>query len=189
MKYLKNVISLKFLIIASMVFLSIVPAQAGGLYGLKVGDKAPDFKARTYDGKAVVLKDVVAIGPVVLVFYRGSWCPFCNLHLQAFERKLAEFKAAGISIIALSVDKPEASAKTVQQNKLGFAVVSEAAEAILRSYNVYGTAKHAGQVVAVPATYLVDSSQMIRYAFVNENPMVRSKPEQVLEAAKSLSGQ
>lgn len=163
-------------------------AGAGTTYGLAVGQKAPDFTAKTYDGKTVNLKSLTDRGTVALIFYRGAWCPFCNLHLQAFQRKLADFENAGITVLAVSVDRPEESAKTVQKNKLGFAVVSDASEALLRDFNVFGTARHAGMTVAVPATYLIDRTGVIRYAFVNENPMVRSKPDKVLEAAREIRG-
>ena len=174
--------------------------------GLRVGEMAPDFTASTYEGHKIVLSDYYKKGPVVLIFYRGEWCPFCNLHLKSFQNRLKDFKKLGANTLAVSVDKPEYGTKIVQKDSLGFEVVSDPQADILKSYNVIykvpdGLAKkylneyhidlqaHSGRidhVIAVPATYVIDRSGRIIFAYANVDYKVRTKPEEVLDILKNL---
>ena len=104
--------------------------------GLRVGNEAPDFTGETYRGNTVRLSELYKSGPVVLIFYRGAWCPYCNLHLKAFQDKYGEFEALGAVILAVSVDKPQYAQKTVQDVALGFEVISDPGAEILGKYNV-----------------------------------------------------
>ena len=82
--------------------------------GIKVGEKAPDFVLNNALGKAVSLKDKLKQGPVVLVFYRGAWCPFCNMHLHVLQESLPEFKKYGAQLITITPQRPD---KSVEQFK------------------------------------------------------------------------
>lgn len=174
--------------------------------GLKVGVMAPDFTALTYEGKEVTLSNYYQDGPVVLIFYRGAWCPYCNIHLKSFQTHLNEFKQLGATVLAVSVDKPEYGASTVKAEGLGFDVISDSQAEILKAYHVVfqvpdelaqkylneyhlDLEAHSGRkdhVIAVPATYVIDQTGEIIFAYANEDYKVRTKPEEVLEVLKNL---
>lgn len=174
--------------------------------GLRAGDKAPDFEAATHEGGAVRLSDLYASGPVVLIFYRGAWCPYCNLHLRQFEQSLEDIRSYGAEVLAVSVDKPEYGQKTVTEGELDFQVVSDTEASILENYKLvfqvpeelaekyrgeYGIdlEAHSGRtdhVIAVPATYVVDREGVIRFAYADADYKVRAAPEQVLQALDAL---
>lgn len=174
--------------------------------GLKVGSVAPEFTAPTDAGHKVTLSDYYKKGPVILIFYRGAWCPHCNLHLKSFQDRLEDFKKLGATILAVSVDKPEYGAKTVQKDGLGFEVVSDPQADILSAYNVIykvpddlaekylreyhiDLQAHSGRkdhVIAVPATYVIDKSGKIVFAYANMDYKVRTRPEEVLDVLKII---
>ncbi len=168
--------------------------------GLQVGTIAPDFMGETYQGNTVRFSDLYKNGPVVLIYYRGAWCPYCNLHLRAFQERFDDFKALGATLLAVSVDKPEYAAKTVQDDALGFEVISDPGAEILEKYNVIyrvpedlaekyldeykiDLEKHSGRkdhVIAIPATYVIDKTGKIVFAYANEDYKVRTEPREIL---------
>jgi len=174
--------------------------------GLKVGTMAPDFTAKTYMGNKVVLSDIYKKGPVVLIFYRGTWCPFCNLHLKAFQSRLKDFEKFGATILAVSVDKPDSEAKIVKDNSLGFEVISDTQAEILKAYKVVyqvpdglvqryrseykiDLETYSGRkdnVIAVPATYVIDKAGKIIFAYANEDYQLRTHPQEVLDVLERL---
>ena len=101
---------------------------------LAVGDQAPPFSLPNALGEPVALGDYLARGPVVLVFYRGGWCPFCNLALNAYQRALPEMKALGANLLAISPEKPDNSLNTKERNALAFEVLSDHENAVARQY-------------------------------------------------------
>lgn len=106
--------------------------------GLKVGTEVPDFTLSDAFGNDVTLKEELKNGPVVLVFYRGAWCPFCNVHLNAFKNMssmLAEKYSA--SVIAVSPQKPDKSKEQLEKTELGFKVLSDLDDSVMKSYNLY----------------------------------------------------
>ncbi len=187
-------------------FCGAIAQPAGDKPGLSVGTMAPDFTATTYKGGSVTLSNEYKKGPLVLIFYRGGWCPYCNLHLKSFQKSLGDFTALGATILAVSVDKPEGAANVVKNNELGFDVISDSQADILKAYNVvYQVSEelavkylneykidleaYSGRkdhVIAVPATYVIDTSGKIVFAYANEDYKVRVEPEQVLNILKSL---
>jgi len=174
--------------------------------GLQVGTTAPDFTGETYRGTTVRLSDLYLNGPVVLIFYRGAWCPYCNLHLKAFQGKFTEFKDLGVTILAVSVDKPQYAQKTVQDDALGFEVISDPGAEILEKYNVIYRVPpdlankylneykidlqiHSGRndhIIAVPATYVIDKTGKIVFAYTNEDYKVRTQPQEIIDFLRSL---
>lgn len=174
--------------------------------GLRVGDKAPDFEAGTHTGGRVHLSQLYATGPVVLVFYRGAWCPYCNLHLRHFEQVLETIRGYGADVLAVSVDKPQYAQKAAAEGNLEFEVVSNPDASILEAYGLvfqvpadlavmyrdkYGIdlEAHSGRkdhVIAVPATYVIDSSGMIRFAYADPDYKRRATPQQVLEVLEEI---
>ena len=104
--------------------------------GLFTGTQAPNFTAETHDGSSVTLSELLDEGPVVLIFYRGAWCPYCNLHLNAFETNFEAFESVGAKLLGVSIDLKEYANKTVVENGLSFPVISDPAADILKAYNL-----------------------------------------------------
>lgn len=105
--------------------------------GLKVGSKAPDFTLANAFDKNIRLSDHLKKGPVVLVFYRGAWCPFCNLHLHALHESLPRFNKLGASLILVTPQKPDKSAAQIKKDGYPFEVLSDLKSKVMKSYNLY----------------------------------------------------
>src|SRR5438105_1829318 len=101
-----------------------------------VGDAAPDFELPDARGGSVTLAGLRSDGPVVLVFYRGAWCPYCNLQLRAFQAALADIHAAGAALVAISPQTPDNSLTLAEQAKLAFPVLSDVGNGVARSYGL-----------------------------------------------------
>lgn len=105
-------------------------------YSVQDGEDAPDFALPGADGVVVHLKDELARGPVVLIFYRGGWCPYCNLALRAFQQALPELSSLGARLIAVSPEAPERAMTTREKNALGFHVLSDLGNEVARRYGL-----------------------------------------------------
>jgi peroxiredoxin len=172
---------------------------------LKAGDKAPDFELPDTLGKTFKLSDLTAKGPVVVTWYRGGWCPYCNIALRGFHRALPEIQAAGGTLAAISPEVPETAMHTVQKNQLGFPILSDHGNTVARwfgvAYRVPGavleTLKKSGRDLArlngsesgtlpLAVTYVIDTDRVIRYAYVESNYRQRAEPADVIAALKQL---
>lgn len=91
----------------------------------KVGDKAPAFALKDPEGNIVFSRDLLARGPLIVSFYRGVWCPYCNMELQALQQALPEFERLGVSLVAISPQTPPNSRRSVRENKLTFPILSD----------------------------------------------------------------
>ena len=178
---------------------------SGAVPGLAVGERAPDFVLPAATGGTVALADRLTAGPVVLVFYRGAWCPICNLHLAALAGVREDINALGASLIAISPQRPDDSLSLAQRLELGFDVLSVPDQAVIRDYrlqfelpaelrDVYRQMDMALDVhnadgswfLPVPATFVVDSSGVVRAAHVDPNYRERMSPADIIEALRAL---
>lgn len=165
-----------------------------------VGDVAPDFFLKDPKGNSVSLKAALKNGPVVLNFYRGGWCPFCNLELNALQRALPKFKEAGAQLIAISPESPDNSLSTIEKHKLAFSVLSDTGSHVARQYGIiYQVPDYLIPVyekfgvdiklhnasdkleLPLPATYVINTNQQIIYAFAHEDYTVRADIKDILE--------
>ena len=105
--------------------------------GLTAGNKAPNFKLTNAFGKTIELKQELAKGPVVLIFYRGAWCPYCNLHLQALKSQQTEFAKYDAQVIAISPQLPDKSAEQVKKEGFPFEVLSDTSAMVMKDYKLY----------------------------------------------------
>jgi len=105
--------------------------------GMSVGSKAPDFTLVNASGKRVNLTAQLKQGPVILVFYRGAWCPFCNLHLHALKKSVAEFNKYNAQVIAVTPQQPDQSLKQVNKDKYPFEILSDLDDAVMKLYGLY----------------------------------------------------
>jgi len=104
--------------------------------GLNVNDSAPNFKSVDQNGKAVILNNLLKSGSVVLVFYRGEWCPYCNKQLMALEDSLKMKTNKGAKLIAITSEKQENITKTIQKTKATYSIISDDSLKIMTAYKV-----------------------------------------------------
>ncbi len=170
----------------------------------KPGDPAPRFELPNASGQPVKLDELLAQGPVVLVWFRGNWCPYCNLQLKAMQEALPRIAGQGARVLALSPQKTEHSAKAVQDAQLGFDVLVDADNKVARQYGIAfklsdDTAAqlsarvdladyNGGNARELPlsAVYLVDGGGVIRYAFLRADYRLRAEPADIIAALKKL---
>ncbi|MCB9771089.1 MAG: redoxin domain-containing protein [Candidatus Omnitrophica bacterium] len=198
---------MKLIYTCCLMLLSFVTVTfAQDMPGLKVGVTAPDFVANDFRGKKVQLSNSYKEGPVILIFYRGSWCPYCNAQLQQLQANLSKFKEYNASLIAVSVDKIDKAAEAVEGYNLEFDIVSNPKGDILEQYGLVFTVpdelnkKYKEQydidleaasgrtdhVIAIPATYIIDTNGKIVFAYANEDYKIRTSSEEILEELKKL---
>lgn len=172
---------------------------------LKVGEQAPDLSLPNALGRPVRLGDRWSRGPLVITFYRGGWCPYCNLTLRAWQSLLPELQARGIGLVAISPQTPDHSLSTQEKNDLAFEVLSDSSLAAADGFGVsfdlpaelvalYGSVGHDLPVtngngrwtLPVPATYAVDRNGTVRYAHVEVDYRQRAEPSEVLAALDAV---
>ncbi|HTD93455.1 MAG TPA: peroxiredoxin-like family protein [Chitinophagaceae bacterium] len=168
--------------------------------GLFLNSRAPDFKAKDQNGKEVRLKDLLKKGKVVLVFYRGEWCPYCNKQLQKLEDSLQLIKDKGATLIAVSPELPENVAKTVEKTKAEYSVIYDEGLKIMKAYDVeYEVPENVltryrnsgikidelngknGNFLPIPATYIIDKEANITYRFFNQDYKKRPSVKEILD--------
>ncbi|MFC2169539.1 peroxiredoxin-like family protein [Acidobacteriota bacterium] len=182
-----------------------IPDSADKISPLLVGAKVPSLVLTSIDNELFDLNEAIAQKPAVLIFYRGSWCPYCNRHLSELKDAEAELIELGYQIFALSPDKPENLKTTLEKNEIKYTLLSdskmEAASAFgiafkvrdetLTRYEEYGIDLEASSgekhhLLPVPAVFLVSTDGMILFHYVNPNYKVRLKKEVILAAAKAF---
>ena len=181
--------------------------QSGALAkALTVGDTAPDFSLPDALGRTIVLSKLLAERAVVLTFYRGQWCPYCQLTLRDLQNHLDEFDRHNGRLVAVSPQLPDNSIDTAEKLGLKFDVLSDEGAVVARSYGIafdvqsYLSAAYAefghplpafngsgNEVLPVPATFVVDRSRIIRYAFVDPDYTYRANPRDIAMALDSLT--
>jgi len=180
-------------------------ASSGVLERAKnIGDRAPDFTLPNADGDDARLRDLLAGGPVVIVWYRGGWCPYCNLTLEAYHKALPEIEAQGATLVAISPELPDRAVATMNQNELDFLVLSDVGNRVARDYGVvftltdqvheiynraFGFDNHNGESTGelpLATTYVIDRDGVIRYAFLDPDYTKRAEPGEVVEALRAL---
>ena len=180
--------------------------KAGAAAGLSVGDKAPEFELPDATGRSVRLTDLLQDGPVVLSFYRGEWCPYCNLALHTWQQRLAELTSAGARFVAVTPQRPSNALSITEKHALAFPVLSDESQEVIRAYrlrydlppalkdlfgNAFGvdlTEQNADGSWSLPATgtYVVDRDRTIRFAVASVDWRVRAEPDEVLAAVRAL---
>lgn len=172
---------------------------------LKAGDIAPEFTLPDPDGNLVSSKDLLAKGPLVVTFYRGVWCPYCNFDLQALEAARADIEARGATLVAISQQTAPNSRKSERQNGLGFPILSDKGGEIGAGFGVRWTApeylrdvhKTLGAdltqfngedswTLPMPARYVIGQDGVIAYAEVNADYTRRPEPSDIFPVLEQL---
>ncbi len=166
---------------------------------LQIGDTAIDFSLINAAGDTVSLYQELAIGPVILMWYRGGWCPYCNLTLRAMQDLLPDFKKKGASLLALTPEAPDKSLSTKEKNELEFEVLNDINNNVAREYGVvfklteevkayyekgFGLSDYNGNDNAelpLGATYIIGQDGVISYAFLDADYRNRAEPSEILE--------
>lgn len=191
-----------FLFSGTLMIMICATAQINSIYpdGLKVGDSAPDFTITNTAGRIFHLKKVLEKGPVVLVFYRGQWCPHCNKHLSRLNDSLQLIKEKGANVVAITPEVQENINKTIKKTKAVFPVLFDDGMKVMEAYKVnfkvddktvekykgYGidfdkANGSNGASLPVPATYIVDKNGLIKQVFFNTDYTKRPSVQQILE--------
>lgn len=182
---------------------------------LKPGDTAPAFSLKNQNGEQQSLSGYLAQGPVVLTFYRGAWCPFCNLQLKEYNDRLDEITGAGATLVAITPEKPGAvdilADSGVRQDvidmavgNVGFDVLHDAGNRVAETFGlVFDLPESHRQLLKMlqvdveklngddsytfpdPATYVIDTSGLITWAFVPNNYRKRAEVDQILDALRT----
>lgn len=171
---------------------------------LKPGDSAPPISLDNAKGETVNVGALLKHGPVIVTFYRGGWCPYCNLELKAFQQVLPEIKAAGASLVAISPEKPDDTLSTAEKNALVFEVLSDVGQKVGRafglvyeftdelksSYKEFGldiAAKNGAiteWALPISATFVIDREGIIVYAYTEADYRDRADPLEILKLLK-----
>ena len=181
-----------------------VPQDAEKVCPIKVGQNLPDVNVQDVNGKTIKLKDLVSKKPTVMIFYRGSWCPYCNVHLGELKKMEGELEALGYQIIAMSPDLPKNLKESQSEHEMKYTLVSdskaEASKALGLAFEVdadtykkylgYGInlEKASGEkhhILPVPAALVLDQDGLVHFSFVSPNYKVRINNDVLLSAAKA----
>lgn len=171
---------------------------------LKVGDKAPQFTLKNALGKKVKLSTLLKNGNVVLTWYRGGWCPYCNRALQGWQEVLPKIKAQGATFVALTPELPDYSLSTKEKHQLTFEILTDLNNEVANRYGLvftldentavryekgFGLSAYNGNhlnQLPMPATYIINQKGVIVYAFVNADYTQRANTEEVIKKLKEI---
>ena len=171
---------------------------------LNVGNKAPNFTLKNALNQPISLYSQLENGPVVLTWYRGGWCPYCNITLHYLQENLPEFKKTGATLMALTPELPDNSLNTSEKNSLEFDVLSDIGNTIGKEYGVVFTLtnevatiyeagvrlseKNGNKTNQLPlaATYVIDKKGIIQYAFLNADYRQRAEPTEIIKVLSKL---
>lgn len=173
---------------------------------LKVGDSLPYATLSDATGNAVLLSSLNEEGPLVITFYRGGWCPYCNLELKAYQDILGEITKLGGQLVAISPEKPDSSLTTIEKNALTFPVLTDTSNRFAKAMgiafelpkglqqlftnfgmNLQELNADTGWALPVPATFVVDGSGQIIVADVDIEYTRRLEPSETLAALQSCA--
>jgi len=170
---------------------------------LKIGDIAPNFILNNAVGAPIALYDLLNKGKVILTWYRGGWCPYCNLTLLQLQKELSNFKTYGAQLLALTPELPDNSLNTSEKNNLKFEVLSDVGNKIAEAYGIlfkltdevaksynksFDLNNHNGDKsneLPLAATYIIDKDAKINYVFLDADYRNRAEPSELTRFLKT----
>jgi peroxiredoxin len=184
-----------------------VVRSGAGANAPRTGDSAPSFTLPDVHGNQVALDSLLKEGPVVVTFYRGQWCPYCDLQLRAYQEVLPRIKALGAKLVAISPQTPDESLSTAEKRHLEFVVLSDAGNKVARRYGLVWKVPagleainkgfgvdltksngDASKELPVPATFVLSADRRITFSYVNADWRQRVEPAEVIRALERLRG-
>ncbi|MFA6123472.1 MAG: peroxiredoxin-like family protein [Sphingomonas sp.] len=181
-------------------------ASGAAARALKAGEQAPAFTLNDPDGQPVASADLLAKGPLVVSFYRGVWCPYCNMELQALQAALPEFETLGASLVAISPQTAVNSRKSIRQNGLDFPILSDPRNEVAAAFglrfempdylvDLYKALKNdlptfngdPSWTLPMPARFVIGQDGTIRYAEVNPDYTRRPEPEDMFPVLRGAA--
>jgi peroxiredoxin len=181
-----------------------IPQSANEVRPLLVGDRVPILTLKTVEGKAFDLNATIAKNPTVLFFYRGGWCMYCNAHFGQLAQIEDKIKQLGFEIIAISPDRPQKLAESINKHQIGYTLLSDsdmkAARAfgiafklddeLLAKYAQFGidlkdASGHDHNMLPVPSVFVIDTKGTIKFKYVNPDYKTRLAPEVLLATLKA----
>jgi len=178
---------------------AVVNAQIT-INALQKGEKAQDFTLTNATGEQISLYQELKKGPVILMWYRGGWCPYCNLTLRAMQSMLPAFKAGGAQLFAITPETPDKSLSTAEKNELQYEILTDKDNTVARNYGVvfkltedvkkyyedgFGLSEYNGNdkgELPLAATYLIGTDGIVTFAFLDADYRNRAEPIEVLNA-------
>ena len=173
---------------------------------IKVGKKMPDVTLTNAHGKKVKMSDLRKKGPVIVTFYRGSWCPYCNAQLSNFQQNLGEFQKKGAQLVAVTPEKPDMSVLLAENKKLDFEILHDKDNKFAAKLGlVFGVSKELKEIyqkfgidleksqgntewkLPIPATFIIGKDGKIIYEFVNSDYTQRASAEDVIAALEQVN--
>jgi len=173
--------------------------------GLQVGDQLASFELPNQLGQTISLDELQVDSNIVISFYRGGWCPYCNIELCVLQQALPEFKSHGARLIAISPQLPDESMSTAEKNELSFPVLSDAGNKVAKefglvftlseqlrplyeSFNIDLPATNGDKSfeLPIPATFIIDSDGVVKGAFVNADHKQRMDPSDIINVLKEI---
>ena len=178
-----------------------------GADALAIGRVAPDFELPDVEGNAISLEGLLAKGPVVVTFYRGSWCPYCSLQLKAFQEILPEIESLGATLVAISPQVPDSSLSPSEKAALDFTVLSdqnaqtankygvswEVPEFLLqhmrddRKLDLESINNGNANILPIPATFVLNTVGVVIWRFVDVDYRTRAEPSEILSELRKLA--
>ncbi|MDP0490717.1 MAG: peroxiredoxin-like family protein [Verrucomicrobiota bacterium JB023] len=172
---------------------------------LNVGDTAPDFTLKNATGEEVTLSKLLEDGPVILTWYRGSWCPYCNITLNHYQQNLDKFKEAGAQLVALTPELPDKSLSATEKHGLEYEVLTDLNNQVADKFGIvfkmsdwvedamrsfanlpsYNGESYDDSTLPLSATYIIQPDRKITYAFLDAEYRNRATVEQILEGLKA----
>ncbi len=172
---------------------------------IRTADRAPDFTLPDPQGRVVSLGALLEAGPAVVTFYRGGWCPYCNIQLRAYQGVLPEVTALGARLVAISPQLPDGSLSTAEANNLTFDVLSDVGNHVARSFGLVWSLSEELRAalrsnnkalpeingddsweLPVPATYVIARDGHVALAAIDVDYRNRLEPDAILTALGSL---
>lgn len=171
---------------------------------LQIGQKVENFSLANHNGENIELADLLKKGPVIISFYRGGWCPYCNLELKALNDYLPQFKTQSAQLVAISPQLPDETLSTAQKNDLEFDVLCDVSNKVAEQFGLLFTLDERIQALytqfgidfehyygdksfklPLTATYVINQEGVITYAFLSEDYTLRAEPIDVMTALES----
>ncbi len=181
-----------------------VPTKAEDICPIKIGSRLPRLTVQTMGGKPFDLNAAIARKPTVLIFYRGGWCPYCNLQMGQLQTVEPQLLKLGYQLLAVSADAPAELHKSLQKHGMKYSLLSDSAmtaaqalgiafrvdDATVEKYKGMGidlekSSGHTHHLLPVPAVFVLDTKGAIQFSYVNPDYKVRLSPKVLLAAAEA----